>query len=246
MVLDFLSKYVDADVALAVDTVGVQNGLTRNMKATIFSKVQKCGRFMWFDASSVGAAAVESCFGFSENFLRQVRSLAGEFDYVLLMASPEKYRENRKMLSDSILVLNHPYEELDSQFAWLVWNDLFVQNVMKPTVRNPLPNIELCQRYLRVQRDLLNSGVDKYELFSKVAREVAGRNTYVYNKILSVKNGKSVKRAIYSSRSSHLSVDFEKGCFEVYNTRGEHCGERSYTNEVLSEKDASGRHNIEV
>lgn len=246
MVLNFLNTYITVDVAIMKDTSGIQSGLMRNMKAIISSQVQKQGRFMLFDVPSVGVVEEQGCFGFSEDFSKQVRFLDGKFDYVLIIASPEKYAENRKTLTNSILILNHPYEELGSQFAWLVQNGLFVQNVKKPAVKNPLPNVELCRRYLGVQVAALNLGEDKYELFSKVAREVAGRNTYTYNKLLSVKNGRAAKREIYSSRNSHLSVDFEKGCFEVYSQRGEHRGEWSYTNKMLSEKDASGRHDIEV
>ena len=63
--------------------------------------------------------------------------------------------------------------------------------------------------------------------------------------LISTKNRKGCRRDIYSYlQKIYISVDFESGCFEVYNQRGKHLGEYSYTGEKLHDADKSGKLDI--
>ena len=104
-----------------------------------------------------------------------------------------------------------------------------------------------------MQKQLVKKGKDKLEVYSEVAKEVANRNTFIFNKNVSDKNKnkgankKKNKREIYDlDNKIYISTDFESGCFEYYNSKGKQQGERSYTDEKLSPPDKTGGHDIKI
>jgi uncharacterized membrane protein YfhO len=71
---------------------------------------------------------------------------------------------------------------------------------------------------------------------------------YVFNeKVTKINQTKNAIREIYNSRTKsiiYLSIDFEKGAFEVCNYRGCHLGEFSYEGEKIG--NAKPDHDIKL
>lgn len=119
-----------------------------------------------------------------------------------------------------------------------------------PSLNNPLPYCEFCKDLYDIQNTLISNGENKYDVFEKIGEEVALRNTYMFDaRVTKLNNNTEHKRKIYRSSSDptiFISIDFEKGCFELFNHSGVHQGEIKYDGNVNSKADKTGRHNIIV
>jgi hypothetical protein len=124
-----------------------------------------------------------------------------------------------------------------------------------PTLTNPFPNLVQSNKLVnndwsKFKQDLDNHSDQKLSLIQKMADSIARINGYAFNKTLSSLNKKKSKsyRKIYQGGSDnnrvYLSVDFEKGAFELCNNDGQHQGEYKFNGD--KSRDKKGDHNISI
>lgn len=116
----------------------------------------------------------------------------------------------------------------------------------KPSVDNPLPNVDICKKYIQLRdADILN-GEDAISTRIKYATEVALRNNYyVDTNLISINKGKHIFTHS-KNHNIHLSIDILHGNLEVYNAFGKHQDEYSYDNKPQNKQDKTGKHDINV
>lgn len=116
----------------------------------------------------------------------------------------------------------------------------------KPSLDNPLPNIEICEKYIKLKDADIFAGKDLISTCTKYATEVALRNNYFLdNHLVNINKGRTIFTHI-KNKNIHLSIDKLHGNLEVYNAFGEHQDEYSYDNKPQHKQDKSGKHNINV
>lgn len=150
----------------------------------------------------------------------------------------------------NVYIINHVYKEIDSCFSDFVSENRYVKNIIKPTKNKPLPNSDLCQLYKQRQNDLMpKKNKDELQaLYYSVGKEVIKRNGYKTNQHVSSLNP-SVFGGIFSydtSKTIYSSVDIEKGAIEIFNYRGKHQDEYTYTGEPRDKQDNKKHHDIKV
>lgn len=252
----FVKKYFDLDVSVFHPFCNVGNSWAQqNMLATIQLKLQKIGKLEIFDSNMIIPVNDSSydCLSFSPEFIGQINFLLKQYDNIIIPVTQTKHESEIKSPKPHVYIINHIYKELNSNIAYFIINNLYIHNVLRPNINSPLPNSGLCEKYYDYQKELIKKGKDKLDVYSDVAKEVANRNTFILNKQVSNKNKNKGnnqnknRREIYDSdKKIYISTDFESGCFEYYNSKGKHQGERSYTDEPLSPPDKTGRHDIKV
>ena len=250
----FIEKYFDLEVSVFHPFCNVGNGWAQqNMLAAIQLKLQKIGKLEIFDSNVIMPVNDSNykCLNFSSEFIGQINYLIALYDDIIIPVTQSKHTLGIKSPNPHVYIVNHIYEELNSNIAYFIINNIYIHNILKPNINSPLPNKKLCDKYYDCQKKLIKEGKDKLDVYSEVAKEVANRNTYIFNKDVSNKNRnkgnnkRKNKREIYNSTNKiYISTDFESGCFEYYNSKGKHQGERSYTDEQLSPPDKTGRHDI--
>lgn len=154
--------------------------------------------------------------------------------------------KERKM--ESIHFVRHIYREVDSYLGELFSNGSLIRDeaVKIPSLNFPLPNIQLCSEYSVIRKKIIKDGNADNDNFLKLGREVAYRNGYIFNKELTKINNTAI-REIFSSKTNpviYLSIDFEKGAFEVCNHSGAHMGEFSYEGKQIGK--AKSDHSIKI
>ena len=208
-------------------------------------RIQKAKRLLIYDSTEVIDVEMQASLELSKRFCGQIQFL-NKIDSVLLALCPNKFKYDVKVLCDNVVCLNDVLCEVNSFIAELAENS-FLQNLLPPTKTEPLPNSELCTSYYYVQQSLLTYSHDKHNVYKSVGKEVARRNGYSYNALVSNKNNAFGHRDIYDYKGVvYVSVDFESGCFEAHDQRGKHLGEFAYTGTKLHDADKSGRHDIRV
>lgn len=252
----FIEKYFDLDVSVFHPFCNVGNGWAQqNMLATIQLKLQKIGKLEIFDSNMIVPINDSNydCLSFSPVFIGQINFLINQYDDIIIPVTQRKHELEIKSPCPHVYIINHIYEELNSNIAYFITQKMYIHSILKPSTNSPLPNKKLCEKYYDLQKKLIKNGKNKLDVYSDVAREVANRNSYIFNKKVSDKNKnkskgkKKNKREIYDVNNKiYISTDFESGCFEYYNSRGKHQGEYSYTNDQLSPSDQSGEHDIDV
>lgn len=116
----------------------------------------------------------------------------------------------------------------------------------KPSLDNPLPNVEICEKYIKLRDKDILQGKDIRSTCTKYATEVALRNNYIMDDhLISINKGRCIFTHI-ENKNIHLSIDKLHGNLEVYNAFGEHHDEYSYDNKPQHKQDKSGKHNINV
>ena len=221
-----------------------------NMMSVIQLKLQKTGKLVLCDRNLIDPVE-EPCYealGFSKEFIGEINFLLKKYGQVIIPTPLSKHNLDEKTPDNNVYIVNHIYKELNSNIGLFIREKLFMKGLETPTCISPLPNREICKEYLTLQSSEISEGKDKKGTYSKVTKEVAARNGYKYNKIVSNKNrSANHKREIYDfNKAIYLSTDFESGCFEVYDAHGKHLGEYSYVNKQISRSDKSGKHNIEL
>ena len=254
--ISFVDKYFDLEVSVFHPFCNVGNSWAQqNMLATIQLKLLKIGKLEIFDSNMITPSENSSYngLGFSPEFIGKINFLLNHYNDIIIPVTQTKHDMEIKSPCIHVYIINHIYEELQSNIAYFITQNMFISNIIKPSINSPLPYKDLCKNYYNLQKDLINKGHDKLEVFSDVAKEVANRNTYIINKKISNKNknksnnSKKSKREIYDSDNKmYISTDFESGCFEYYNSKGKHQGELSYTGTKLSYRDETGNHDINV
>lgn len=252
----FLEQFWDLDLSAFHPFCNIGNNWAqKNMLASIQLKFQKLNRLEIFDKEIVVPSSnlIYNCLEFSSDFIGEINFLLSKYDDIIIPVVQGKHKFNIKKPQDHVYIINHIYEEVNSNFSHFILNNIYIKNIIHPNIASPLPNKKLCKNYYIVQKRLIENGSDKFQTYSSIAREVANRNTYSFNKIVSQKNTnknknhKKNKREIYDNDGKiYISTDFESGCFEFYNSRGKHQGERSYTNDIISNRDETGWHDIQL
>ena len=119
---------------------------------------------------------------------------------------------------------------------------------IKPTVKSPLPNKELSEKYIKIRDELIRLGQDRIDVYTKVGTEVALRNNYQYDPCLtSINSNSGCIRHIFQSNCSpkiYLSIDIRHGNFEVCDSNGKHVDEYTYNNQKQNKHDPTGKHDI--
>lgn len=167
-------------------------------------------------------------------------------NYLILLSLPN--HENRINDFDYIFFIRHISGEINSKITDLIKNHEFIKdNLPEPTLSDPLPNADLCDHFYDLQQEMRKHDTDM-SVFFRITKEVAFRNNYKYDRIVSNKNDNDDhKREIYTfNKRQFISADFESGCFELHNSRGKHKGEYSYEGKQISPPDESGRHDIKI
>jgi len=84
---------------------------------------------------------------------------------------------------------------------------------------------------------------ERIATYKSMAKEIANKNGWTYNKKLSKIN----KRDIYTSKKGiHYSLDTRHGAFEVYNKKGKHVGEVDFQGKLTKQKDKTGAHDLKL
>ena len=148
----------------------------------------------------------------------------------------------------TLFLVKHVSGEIDSKITELIVNNEYIKDGLNvPTLSNPIPFDDLCDHFFELQSNMRKND-SSISVFDRITREVALRNMYRYDEIVSNKNTSTHhKRKIYTYQKKHyISADFESGCFELCDSRGIHQGEISYVGKQISPKDITGKHNITV
>ena len=83
--------------------------------------------------------------------------------------------------------------------------------------------------------------------FQIVGGWIARINGYVEDREVSRKSGsKEKKRNVYFNKASkqYLSIDYEKGAFEVHDQKGSHLFEINFYGQKINGRDDEGRHDL--
>lgn len=127
-------------------------------------------------------------------------------------------------------------------------NLLMANGCIQPSLDNPLPNKDWCKNYETIQKNLVENGHDKIEIYRQIVKEVALRNGYVRDDAVSAYNSSSDHiRDIYNSQTNpivYISADIEHGGVEVCNQNGQHQGEYTYIGTKRTPSDKTKRHDI--
>lgn len=139
----------------------------------------------------------------------------------------------------SIDVINHV--KINERLIIDLLNDYQPDKSNPPSLNKPFPNLKLSNEFMdlvKFREDINRNPHDKQAIIQPVADGIAKLNGYKFNKNLSTLNQRksSSYRKIYESVCSdeekiYLSVDFEKGAFELCNHEGVHQGEYKFDGE---------------
>lgn len=165
----------------------------------------------------------------------------------ILLLSKKNHKVNLTSINQ-IFVIKNISGEVNSKITDLVQDGSHLKKGLnEPTLSNPLPFSDLCEYFLDLQNEIIRNN-DAMSVFRCITREVALRNRYYFDVIVTNKNNSGKhKRMIYTYNKNHyISADFETGCFELCDYKGNHKGEISYVGDKLSPPDKTGRHDIEI
>lgn len=169
-------------------------------------------------------------------------------DISCLLCLSIKNHRSKIQSNKQLFIVKHISGEVDSKITEMIQNGSYLlPELAIPDLHNPIPFSELCDYFLELQNEMKKEN-DDLSVFWKITREVALRNRYELDTIVTNKNNsKNHKRKIYTYNKTHyISADFESGCFELCDRRGKHQGEISYTGTPLSPRDETGSHDINV
>ena len=174
--------------------------------------------------------------------------MSSEDDDYIFFLSPLNF-EYGIILNQKTHTVKHIYKEVGSYLAELFSRQEYIKTeaLKKPTLENPLPNVELCREYSILRKEKIEHGQGGIATFLELGKEVAMRNGYKYDENISRINTAGIRK-IYSSSSIpklYLSIDVEHGAFELCNDRGQHQGEYSYEG-VATDPVKRADHNIKI
>lgn len=147
---------------------------------------------------------------------------------------------------------------IDEQKEWL---DYLIAHKLigtdwKPS-ENYFPHLEFSNALIengnwetfKQKRDGAKSNQERLAIIIEIGKKVAERNSYTHdNRVSTINTSDTVKRIIFGAGKGkdkiYLSIDLEKGGFEVCNYLGEHIGEYFYDGSEISGKKAG--HDIRV
>ena len=183
-----------------------------------------------------------------KKYLNNLWKLMTEKKYEIVFFLCMKNHKLEEQGMEKVHFVRHIYREMDSYLGKLFSSGKLIRSeaIEMPSLNSPLPNIQLCSGYSIIREKIIKDGKADNYIFSKLGREVAYRNGYVFNKELTKINNTAI-REIFNSQTDpiiYLSIDFEKGAFEVCNHLGIHTGEFSYEGKQTGK--AKLDHNIKM
>lgn len=252
--LVFITKYFDIDIALFIPNANLSAIWSNNhFISHINREIQKTGHFEILDETNVIPCSDNNfdVLSFSDSMIGEIYYLHEHFEHVIIPLSPDKHKQNIKQIMDYVYLINHVYEELDSNIGNWISNNVYMHNLITPLPDNPLPNTDLCHEYKTIQDNLI-TGKDipsRIPIFLQVVSEVLKRNTYIRDGYLSTINTTKKKiREIYKKIDSSLygSIDIDTGSIEICDHNGHHIDEYGFDNEKHNKHDSTGKHDIKL
>lgn len=161
---------------------------------------------------------------------------------------------------EQIVTVNHASTKrhIDEQNDWLssLMSKGLIGTEWKPS-ENLFPNIDFSNQIIKdedwsnfySERDAAKNANDRLAVIIDIGKKVAARNQYYSDKKVSELNTTKTKlRIVFGAGKGHdriyLSIDLEKGGFEVCNYLGEHLGEYFFDGSLQSGKKAG--HNLRI
>lgn len=183
-----------------------------------------------------------------KKYLNNLWGMILEDKYDLLFFLCRGNHNWNELINDKTHFVHHIYRELDSYISELFSCGKMIkeETLNPPTIEAPLPNKQLCSEYTKIREKVIRDGKLDKDIFSKLGKEVAYRNGYVFNEEVTRINSASIREIFNSKTKSriYLSIDFEKGAFEVCDYKGDHIGEFSY--EGIQTGKAKADHGIKI
>lgn len=153
---------------------------------------------------------------------------------------------------EQIVTVNHASTKthIDEQNNWLssLLSKSLIGNEWKPS-ENLFPNIDFSNQLIKdedwnnfyTERDAANNPNDRLAIIIDIGKKVAARNQYYSDKKVSDLNTTKTKlRIVFGAGKGkdriYLSIDLEKGGFEVCNYLGAHLGEYFFDGSLKSGK----------
>lgn len=251
--LDFVSKYVDAEIAIFAPNANISSAWSQNYHiAYVNQEIQKRGNFLIFDQLETIAERDVDFLECSESFIGELHYLHNTGNDVIILFPLCKHDKNIKQMSTYAFIINHITKELNSNFSHWVSNGINIKNTITPTQESPLPNTELTKHYKDVLEDKLK-GLNHFERIPAildVTGEVLRRNGYTRDAYISAINSTKKKiRDVYRNDDSLTifgSIDVDSGSVEICYHDGKHNDEYGYDNKKHDKHDDSGGHDIKL
>lgn len=167
--------------------------------------------------------------------------------------------ENRNTIEQTVTVKHASSKvHIDEQNKWL--SSLLAKGLIgtewKPS-KNLFPNLDFSNQLVEdgdwsnflAERDASENANERLAVIIDIGRKVASRNQYYPDhKVSQLNTTSSKKRIVFGAGKGkdriYLSIDLEKGGFEVCNYVGEHIGEYFYDGSKQSDKKAG--HNLKI
>ena len=183
-----------------------------------------------------------------KKYLNNLWGLVTEAKYEIVFFLCRNNHKWNESVNDRTHFVRHIYGEIDSYIGELFsYGEMIKEkNLKPPTVSSPLPNPQLCSEYSKIREKAIEEGQADKQTFSKLGKEVAYRNGYIFDEKITRINSNAI-REIFRSKTKtivYLSIDFEKGAFEVCDYKGNHIGEFSY--EGIQTGKAKADHGIKI
>ena len=183
-----------------------------------------------------------------KDYLNNLWGLILEDKYEILFFLCRKNHKWKELVNGRTHFVHHIYRDIGSYVSELFSCGEMIkeENLKLPTIESPLTNTQLCSEYSEIREKAIKDGQADRELFSKLGKEVAYRNGYIFDEEVTRINNSAI-REIFNSKTKpmiYLSIDFEKGAFEVCNHNGKHVGEFSY--EGIQTGKAKEDHSIRI
>lgn len=168
--------------------------------------------------------------------------------------------DDRNNTLEQLVTINHAstVTHIDDQNEWLssLLSKGLIGTEWKPS-ENLFPNIEFSNQLVKnedwnnfySQRDAAKNSNDRLAIIIEIGKKVATRNQYYSDKKVSELNTSKTKlRIVFGAGKGkdriYLSIDLEKGGFEVCNYLGEHLGEYFFDGTLQSGKKSG--HNLKI
>lgn len=245
--LQIFKTYFDAKIVFFEPFgVPVQSYNIAYNNQQINNKILKTQKVEKFDLSNVKFERDEFLekLDFDKLFIGKIKYIINLYpndNLIIPYIYDKKYRKLASKSYDNLIYFIGNYdEEIESNISYWITNGELI-NIKFPNEVLKFPAKDLCNRYSLWRSEILKSysAGEKEALFTNIGLEVAIRNNYLYDSILTAinkkkakkdKNKKSPKRQVFKSANKeiYLSTDFENGGFEVYDKNARHQGQYKF------------------
>lgn len=132
MLIRFIDKYFNVSVSVFHSFSCLEDDwITNNMNAVILKKIQKTGKFMLFNTNSIVPSANQefSILNFSEEFIGKINYLHTFYDKIIIPVTTSKHEMDIKQLCNYVYIINHVYNEIDSNIACFICDGDLIDNM---------------------------------------------------------------------------------------------------------------------